>query len=305
MSVSLSSRRPPGSNLLRIIILFSLLIPPTVCLISSCRHDSADNPDLAENINIAVDSIAFVIKLEVFDKLAESTHRVEQLDVFIYNADGMKELDSWQRFESLPDSIVIKGTGAPLTAVAIANSPRSFNKAAIERYDSIELVCCEFDEDSPQKPLMSGSCSIEKGREAKLILSPLMSRIVLAEITNTMKGYVRLEDPRIWLENMNADAEVLRTVGFRPSEYLQGERKTPLPYDIGIFTQNPGTELFCYPNDSAATTIGTPATSLTLECEINGATCRFPVDLPPIMRNQTIYVEITVNGPDSSESNTF
>lgn len=303
-SVTFSSRRPPGSGLLRF-FLFSLLISVPVCLVSSCRHLPADAIPDDEFISVPADSVSYTIGVHVADNISDSTHMVSRLDLFIYKADGMKELDSWQHFDALPDSITIKSTGTSKIAVAIANSPRNFNRTAIERYDSIELLCYEFDEDSPQMPLMSGVCNLEKGSSPQLILTPLMARVVLAEISNTMKNYVRLEDPRIWLTNMNADAEALRTGGFRPSEFLYGERKTRLPYDIGIFAQNPGIELFCYPNDSPSSTIGTPATALMLECEISGRTCRFPVELPPVYRNSTIYVDITVNGPDDAESSTY
>ena len=152
---------------------------------------------------------------------------------------------------------------------------------------------------------MSAFCSLEPESAGHLSLTPLMSRVQLCEIGNTMKGYVRLEDPRVYLENMNSSAEVMRTMGFRPSEMLEGKRPQPLPYDIGIFVQHPMTELFCYPNDSEGSAVGTPLTRLVLECEIKGKTCRFPVELEGLGRNKTLHIDISVSGPEHYDSKVY
>ena len=132
-----------------------------------------------------------------------------------------------------------------------------------------------------------------------------MSRVRLSRISNNMKSYVLMEDPRIYLENMNSAAEVLQRSGFRPAEFLEGRREKKLPWDIGFFAQQPMTCLYCYPNDSNESTLGTPHTKLVLECEIKGATCRFPVDLPALGRNKTLNVELSISSEDSYESKVY
>jgi hypothetical protein len=151
---------------------------------------------------------------------------------------------------------------------------------------------------------MSGQCEVASGTGRQLTLSPLLARIKLGEISNSMSGYVRLENPRIRLDNMNAWAELLRTNGFRPSELIEKPPSKPLPYDIGIFSQTPGTELYCYPNDSPLDA-GTPATVFVLECEISGATCSFSISLPSVGRNTTTRIDVSVSGPDSFESKVY
>ena len=249
-------------------------------------------------IFVPVDSTLYTV---FFNNLGYTGSDDGRLDLFIYNADGVKNLEKRISCSEIPDSVRFVGPTRTFTAVAIANSPLDFNPAATERYDSMELLTYAFADDDPERPVMSGICNIEPGSPCTIDLSPLMARVTLAEISNTMKGYVRLEDPRIRLENLNSDAEIMRVAGFRPSETIASGSELKLPYDIGIFKQNPMSTLYCYPNDSPETTMGTPSTVFVLECEINGETHSFSVKLPPIGRNSQVFVDLTVNGPESFE----
>lgn len=301
---SSSNRRPPESVLLHPLILFSLLstLSPA-CLISSCSGNVS--PIDIEDVTVKVDSCLFEICVDIRNNISDSTMRVQQLDVFIYDADGLQELESWQHFDGLRDTVRVKGAKRAKTVVAIANSPRSFNRKAIERYDSIELLNYDFEEDSPEQPIMGGICSLGYERPGTVTLEPLFSKVVLCEVSNLMKAYVRMEDPRIYLQNINESAEVLRKSGFRASEGGTVGKKYKLPYDIGVFPQQLNFELLCYPNDSAEATMGTPRTSLVLECEISGETCRFTVELPELGRNRKINVDISVSGPQLFESKVY
>lgn len=296
-------RRPPGGALPHSILLYSLLIPVSAGLIAACaRHvpDYADN----DQVTVTPDSCSFRIGFSIENSISESPLPVARLDLFAYDADRVGELLDSRRYDHLPDSVLLYGSDRGRLIVAIANSPHDFNDGALARYDSIELLTYDFEDDSPPQPLMSGMCEVAAGGSASVTLTPLMARVQLGEISNCMTGYTRLENPRLYLDNMNASAEVLRTVGFRPTETLSDPRPTPLPYDVGIFPQNPGTELFCYPNDTPGT-IGTPATALVLECEIRGATCRFTTPIPSIPRNSTTRIDLTVSGPSTFESKIY
>ena len=298
------SRRPPWGALPRItIILYSLLILAAAGLIASCGKDE---PFLYDNEQVAVqsDSCSFKVVFNVQDNLADTLRRPGRLDLFVYAADGIKELLDVRTYDFMPDSVLLYGTDADRLVVAIANSTMSFNTDALSRYDSIELLTWNFFQDSPSAPVMSGQCELAADTKATLTLTPLMARVQLGEISNSMKGYVRLENPRLYLENMNGSAELMRTVGFRPTEAVSNPPRTPLPYDIGIFPQNPGTEVFCYPNDTPGT-IGTPETAIVLECEIYGTTHCFRTPIPSIGRNSTTRLDISVSGPDSFESRIY
>lgn len=274
------------------------------CLISSCSIRQEDINEV-EDVSVKVDSCWFTLDFSIDNKITDSLLTVRRLDVLVYDADGIGSLESWKTCYGIPENLMIKGSRRTKTVVALANSPRSLSRRAIDRYDSIELLSYEFSEDSPEEPLMSGSCSMSPDSPGHISLTPLMSRVQLCEISNLMTGWVRLEDPRIYLRNVNPAAEVMRVSGFRPAEVEDTPVRQQLPYDIGAFSQHPGTGVYCYPNDSPDATIGTPRTSLVLECEIKGETCRFPVELESIARNTTVHVDITVSGPGTYESKVY
>lgn len=297
-------RRPPGGTLPRTtFITYSLLIRVTAGLIASCSPDIPDIYDSGQ-VEVTPDSCSYTVLFKVQDNLADTLRRPGRIDLFVYSADGIKQLLDMRRYDFLPDSVRLYGSGGDRIAVAVANSKFNFNPEALSRYDSIELLTWNLSDDSPSAPVMSGQCQVAADGRSGLTLTPLMARVQLGEISNSMKNYVRLENPRLYLENSNQSAELLRTMGFRPSETASDPPRTPLPYDIGIFPQTPGTELFCYPNDTPGT-IGTPPTSLVLECEINGATYTFSTTIPSIERNSTTRIDISVSGPDSYESKVY
>lgn len=296
-------RHPSGSPLLQLILLFSLLIPLPACLFCSCnKNDVEGGLDLVE---IPVDSCSICLRFNISDHIADTTHSIVKLDLLLYSADGIKPLVCKRCYDYLPDSVKIYCPRTEMIAVALANYPFELFRAAPERYDGAEQLNCSFEDDSPSQPIMSGVAVLGAGASGTVTLKPLMARIMLGIISNNMKKYVRLEDPRIYLESANAGAEILREGGFRPAELLQAPQKEPLPYDIGVFPQSPGTQLYCYPNDSPEATIGTPATVLVLECEIKGATEQFRVSLPSIRRNTTTRVDISVDGPGKFESKIY
>lgn len=297
-------RRSPRGPLPLLLLLFSLLILPPACLISSCGKDST-GPDSLDAIEVQLDSSRFSVRFQIVDNIAETPHAIRRLDLYIYDADGIKPLLDKRRYESVPESVVVHGNGKARIIVAIANSPGDFGAESTGRFDAIEMLSVDFASESSAIPVMSGMCTVEAGDTETICLTPLMARIRLGEVCNRMKNYVRLEDPRIYLENLNTGAEIMRVGGFRPSSIAEKGAKATLPCDIGIFAQHPGTEVFCYPNDSSETTIGTPGTKLIFECEIKGETCQFIIDLPAIRRNSTTTVDLTVSGKDDFESKVY
>ena len=296
-------RRSPRGPL-PLLLLFSLLILPPACLISGCSRDGF-GPDSLAAVEVQLDSSRFTVGFKVLDNIAETPHEIQRLDLYIYDADGIKPLLDKRRYDKIPESVVIHGNGKARIIVAIANAPGEFGSESVGRFDAIEMLKVDFVSESTAIPIMSGMCNVEAGDTGTISLTPLMARIMLGEVGNRMKNYVRLEDPRVYLENLNSGAEIMREGGFRPNGVTEKGAKVSLPYDIGVYSQHPGTELFCYPNDSAEVTIGTPGTKLIFECEIKGQTCQFKIDLPAIRRNSTTTVDITVLGTDECESKVY
>ena len=225
-----------------------------------------------------------------------------RLDLFIYSADGLRSLESHTGGTFPNDTLDFELTAGDKTAVAVIDSPRPLNISALGKFETMEQLVFNAADDDPERPAMTGTAEFcaEEGASVRLDASPLMCTIVLADISNELGGYTRLESPCIFLTGCNPSAEALRMVGFRPQEIPADTIRTQLPFDIGLFTQYPGTVLNCYPNDTPESTLGTPRTEISLECTVKGSVVRFSTSLPPLERACTKRVSVTVLGMDSA-----
>jgi hypothetical protein len=104
-------------------------------------------------------------------------------------------------------------------------------------------------------------------------------------------------DLYVWMCGELAET-ILRQQDFRPAELIDATPWTALPCDVGYFPQEPRLSLWCYPNDTPESILGTPRPSLEFECRIGGETCSFEVPLPPLPRGCTKEVALTIDGPD-------
>lgn len=262
-------------------------------LLGSCQREPVpDLPDEDPEPAPVIDSVLTHVGI-----LADG-QPVRKLDLFIYDAEGLRQLERHIERDDCPDTLDIPTLPGDKLVVGIANSPRRFNQKALERYDAMELLRFDFADDDPACPILGASACTD-GQSAEITLRPLLCRITLAKISNTMDGYELLEDPRIRLRDLPASAEVLREEEFRPAELIDAGEWTRLPCDVGFFSQEPGISLWCYPNDTPETVLGVPRPALEFECSIRGVSCRFEVPLPPLPRGCSKEVELTVDGPGS------
>ncbi len=225
---------------------------------------------------------------------------VRDLHLFIYGADGIRGLDTLLRLDASsgwPDTLDVRIPTGPKIFAAIANSPRKFNLKALERYDAMEQLRFSFDEDNPGLPILGGSCEAPD-QTGTVVLEPLLCRVVLASVSNTLEDFELLENPRVRLRDLPDGAEILRLKDFRPTELLDAGPWTALPCDVGFFPQKPGIILWCYPNDTPESVLGVPRPSLEFACEIKGKNRSFSVPLPPLPRASRVEVDLTVGGPD-------
>ena len=295
-------RHSPGSGLLRTVynlLLSCVSVLPLLMTIPACTGPAENGTEQAqgqgrEEDGPAADSTDFIIELSVDPEVEEKWQAaIGRTDIFIYGGSGTRQLEKHLQTSGTGRLTVRCRSGDRITA-AIANSRAGFNMAALQKYDSMELLRYGAEDDDPARPLMS-AVTETAGDSVRLVLKPLGCRIILAEITNELGGYVRLEEPRIGLFDRSPSAEVFRTDGFRPVEIPDDTAWVKLPYDIGVLPQTPGTELWCYPNDTPEETMGTPRTGIVLECVIEGRRERFRGRLPPLARGSTTGVGITVS----------
>jgi len=225
-------------------------------------------------------------------------HPVRRLDLFVYSQDGTQPLLGYARYDGqLPDTLALKVPEGTHRAVGIANSPHNFNLNALGRFDAMEKLTYGFSDDDPAWPVLGGTCGSVRDT-GTVRMTPLLCRIVLASVANTMDGYELLESPRIRIRDIPDTAEILREEGFRPSELIDAGPWAELPCDIGYFPQEPGTVLWCYPNDTPENVLGTPRPCLEFACRIRGEDCSFELPLPPLSRGCTVEVELVIDGPD-------
>lgn len=274
---------------------FILLAAVISCTGVSTDASSGDNN---ETVQVKADSIDVRIVLDTaYDKPINKT------DIFVYNAEGTREMESHICYDSLPEylTLTLPETGRDRILVAICNFPFNFNQNALKQFDSMSLLCLRFQDDNPSAPVLSGCADLDPDtRDISVNLSPLMCTVSFDAVSNALDDYELLENPRISLSGLNPEAEVLREKDFRPKEGLEYDIPVKLQYDIGFYTKNPGTVLYCYPNDTPEDILGVSRTKIVFECEINGESCRFSSVLPPFGRGSSISTEITVFSPDEA-----
>lgn len=266
----------------------------------SCTRVSLDasSDDNNETVPVKADSIDVRIVLDTAFDIP-----VRQTDIFVYDAEGTKEMESHICYDGLPEHLTLKlpASGRDRILVAICNFPFKFNLNALKQFDSMSLLSLRFPDDNTSAPVLSGRSDLRPDiRDITINLSPLMCTVSLDAVSNALDDYELLENPRIYLSGTNPEAEVLREKDFRPKEGLDDSNPVKLPYDIGFYTQNPGTVLFCYPNDTPEDILGVSRTRIVFECEITGKSCRFSSVLPPFGRGSSISAEITVFSPEDA-----
>lgn len=280
----LSLRRTHISTLLSLLA----LLPAFVSI--SCRKEGFQQTPLPQ---APADSVLTTIIIRKGDSL-----KTRNLQLLLYDADGTRSLEALLRFSDVPDTVKIKTPEGEKLVAAIANSPRSLSPVALSRYDSLAELGFDFCDEDFSYPVMSAQ-GMTVGNNAELVLEPLLCCVEIASISNSMDNYELVESPRVRLVNINSYAGIMQDGDFNPTEVISYGEWEALPYDIGMFTQHPGTELHCYPNGTDPDSITGMNTALELECVIMGKTCRFSTGLPPFGRNSRILVEMTVGGPDS------
>ncbi len=219
----------------------------------------------------------------------EADYPVRDAQILFYRSDGLKDLVMAVNSDGAVADVEFTDS-LPKTAAVIANSKYRLNTAALGHFDSLDQLVYRLEDEDTQAPLMTGIGSVTPGENCRIRLSPLLCTVVLSEVTNLYEGDTLAEDPRVWLENANGETALFKASGF-PVRDPQRTKAVRLPSDIGLYTQRPGTRLYCYPNDLPNPNPGNPATEIVLQYEANGETHSWRSTLHPIKRGETILVQ--------------
>lgn len=216
----------------------------------------------------------------------EADYPIEILDVFVYTKDGTLAGHCRSRCDS---AVVELGADGPYRVFAIANARGTFNDSALQHYDSLLGLEYSFSDDNPEFPLMSGSGT----PDAKIRLTPLMSKVSIASVTSYLPDDVLAESPRVRLEKVNSMAKVFAESGF-PAQSPADGPVVRLPHDIGLYTVYPHISLYCYPNDLPESSESNPQTVLVMDCEVQGKTRTIRIPVHPIGRGEEILIDIEI-----------
>lgn len=221
-------------------------------------------------------------------------------DLFIYSKGGTGKLLSYTHYDSIGETLTFEleeDCGA-CTGVLITNCPFRFNLNALDRLDSMQKLSYRLKDEDPKRPLCSGCFDLSGDPLERVDLQPLMCRVILESISNGLDRYRLLESPAIWLNGASSSARVLQTEDFRPENNEEEAEKEYLEYDIGFYTQHPGTALYCYPNDTPENILGVEKPELIFECTIDKVTRNYSVPLPPLKRGSTTRVNLVIDSEE-------
>ena len=272
-------------------LLAAVLAACTAAFLPSCeRIDIIGGTENESGSGDIPDSILTVVCLD--DHPA-----IRTADIFIYRDEGLRRLEAHRRIKAPGDPAAFQLEGGDKIVVGIANCPDSLSIGALDAYDTMEMLRFYYRDDGATGGLMSGTASCTSGDTVTLRFSTPMCRIALESVGHAFSNYRRLEDPVVFLSDVNPYVEALRWDSFTPTETLndtsglKGMMWERLPCDIGTYTQFPGTELYCYPNESSVT-----PTRLTVEGTPSGAPrCRFTTTLPPLSYGDRLSVSLEIS----------
>ncbi len=250
----------------------------------------------------------------------------DSLDVFVFDDDRFRRLDTYQRLPPGRVSQYIACTGGPKIVAAVTGSGRERSSwASVNTYDGLCAIYSDVWNDSAQTPLMTGTAKKESGADGARVnisLTPLLSRVTLRSIrcdfTDRPYEGQKLVNGKVYLSSLNTRCRLMEEEDFRTESIEYRSEERPLPGQIGKTTVSTGISLYCYPNTNAVETAGSPFTRLVIEGEVDGRTWYWPIDInrewcgpvsgtPGIGRGQEYIFDVTLtrtgtSGPDIAAS---
>lgn len=248
----------------------------------------------------AMHGIPVTIKLE--SKVPGLLPECESLDIFIFNDDRLKRLDSYQRTapSGLEKITTASREGKKIIAVIANSRLEREGWSWVNSLDALLSTAAGLQKENPEKPLMCGLAYIDMGTDADCTINmqPLLSEIHIRSIRCDFSGRPysgeQLENVRIYLTNVNAGALIFGQSGFMPQQIVNAGRLSEndlaafshpemlikrMESPVGNETAIPEISLYCYPNDCNEESAGSPFTRLVIEGEISGHRYYYPIDI--------------------------
>ena len=224
------------------------------------------------------------------------------LDIFFFNNDKLKRLDSYQHLQIREERYVeaFSREGSK-TMVIVGNSPLSAEDCRkILSYDDLGMLYAELQKERPDNPILTAECAIQAGHErvCTVELEPLMSEVVINSISCDFhrKPYKdsKLENVRIYLTNVSGRFPVTGNEPETPQSILNYGKLSledvsyfdsdnmvvqDLDVPVGENVVFPECRLYCYPNTAKDESLGTPYTRLVIEGTLDGTRTYYPINI--------------------------
>lgn len=261
------------------------------------------------------------------------------LDIFTFNNDRLRKLDSYQHLDSFSGrETTISSRRGSRIVVAVANLQEAeIDAGKIFSYDDLINLRASLSGEDPEEPVMTAETVIDAGNETgcRMTLSPLLAEICVNSISCDFHSRpykdARLENIRIYLTNVCSRYPLAGDTTVTPEELINcgGCRKedsagfrfpgtvcSRIEEGVGMNVVFPDIRLYCYPSNSGEESPGCPFTRLVIEGTINGETTYYPINVnrdepesghSGVFRNESYIYDITitrkgVDNPDTPVS---
>lgn len=262
----------------------------------------------------------------------------QSLDIFVFNNDFLRRLDSHQRFvwDGHSEIKAASRNGGKIIVAVSGLDSTCLTWDRINSYETLQKMDVSFRHDNPETPLMSGEIKIDTGNPGtyeirmKPVLSSISVRSIRCDFSSRPYAGEELSDVRVYLTNVNASAPIMENGPVASNDiinmsgYNEFDMQSldfpqyvmrKLEYGIGTDPQQCGIELYCYPNENTEETAGTPFTRLVIEGKLRGKTYYYPINInrdgfdmecghTGIRRNFRYIYDLTITRTGSTDPDT-
>lgn len=248
-------------------------------------------------------------------------------DVFVYDDDQLRRLDTYQREVLGSDRMKVASTSGPkIVAMVVNGRTGRYTWTSSNTYSYMERLDAEFEKEELAHPTLSGHITIcgKSSKPCDMELHPIMSKIVLRSIRCDFSGMAyegaRFTGAKVYMTNVSTICRMMQEKDFRTRGTLNTGRLVPedlrnladpsmisqnLPDSIGKDWLEVNRTMYCYPNTNEEESQGSPFTRMVIEGQINGTTWYYPINInredicwvegtPGIDRGQTYIYDITI-----------
>jgi hypothetical protein len=235
------------------------------------------------------------------------------LDIFTFENDRLKRLDSYKRIERFEgDTVYAESTGGnKIIFCCLATCKDIYDWAQINSYSAMAQIRFDLEDERRAALTRTGECRIRAGETGgQTILRPLVGAVCIERISCDFSGtpYAgsNMTDVCAYLTNINGTYGANENEVIHPQRIINhGMLKTS---DLDAFIEkdlifSPVTDVLtshvlhpeicflCYPNNADGSSIGNPCTRLVIEGKIDGHTYYWPIDINQSSDNEICGIE--------------